>query len=164
MKQDVASWDKLLHVLQWVLDVKLRHIDHLHFSLIYISLGDREVLGNEYGAPAAHRMLVELARNLRLAMRKSDIVARNNTDFWLLLSHVNPESVLPRVFRIIEEAAQNGLDIVDRDVSIYSFQDNDYLKQNCLYSPSVLLEHLKINRSVFKYWPAAQQFAEEDLP
>ena len=163
MKQDAASWEKLLLVLEWILDVKLRYADHLHFSLIYLNLGDREVLGNEYGAPAAHRMLLELARNLRLAMRKSDIVARNNTDFWLLLSHVQPDLVVPRISRIVEVAADNGFDIVDRDVSIYAFQDHSFLKKNGLYAPSVFLDHWKNNRTALQSWSAQPHFGEEEM-
>jgi len=163
MKHDAASWDKLLLVLEWILDVKLRYHDHLHFSLIYLSMGDRNILGNEYGAPVAHKMLVELSRKFRLSMRKSDIVARNNTDYWLLLSHVQPELVLERISKIVEIASADGFDLVDRDISFFKFQDNNFLKQNGLYAPSVFLDYLKENRSVLKSWAAVQENAKEDI-
>lgn len=152
MRKDAASWEKLLSVLEWILAVKLRHPDNLDFSLAYIGFADKTALGNRYGAMHAAQMLVELTRELRGAMRKTDIVARNGTDFWVLLPHIEPESVLPKVTNIVEIAAANGLDIVDRDISVFAIKDNNILKQHGLDAPLPFLEYVKNNRNIAKSW------------
>ena len=118
MKNDTGSWDRLLHVLEWVLAVKLRHPDSLDFSLAYISFDDKTALGNHYGAQRAAQMLFELTHELNDALRTTDIAARNGTDFWILLPHIEAESVVPKLTKIVEIAAANGLDIVAHDISI----------------------------------------------
>jgi GGDEF domain-containing protein len=155
MKNDVASWEKLQHVLEWILAVKLRHPESLDFSLAYISFNDKAALGNRYGAMQAAEMLFELTHELTGALRKTDIVARNGTDFWVLLPHIEAESVIPKVSNIVEIAAANGLDIVDRDISIFVLKDNNILKQNGLDSPLRFLDYVKNNRSIARSWAVA---------
>lgn len=152
MKNDTASWEKLLSVLEWILAVKLRHPDNLDFSLVYINFDDNATLGNRYGAMQAARMLFELTHELSGAMRKTDIVARNGTDFWVLIPHIEAESVVPKVTKIVEIAAANGLDIVDRDISIFVLKDNNIFKQNGLDSPLRFLDYVKNNRSIARSW------------
>lgn len=152
MKNDTASWEKFLSVLEWVLAVKLRHPENLDFSLAYISFSDKAALGNRYGAMQAAKMLFELTHELREALRKTDIVARDGTDFWVLLPHIEAESVVPKVTKIVEIAAENGLDIVDRDISIFVIKDNNILKQDGLDSPLRFLDYVKSNRSIARSW------------
>lgn len=154
MKHDAASWEKLLHVLEWIIDVKLRHYDSLGlgFSLAYISFYDKMVLGNRYGAMVALQMLVELDYELSRAMRKSDIVARDGTDFWVLIPHHQADLVVSKISRIVEIAAENGLDVVDRDISTFVFQDINILKEYGLETPQLFLEYVKNNRKVAKSW------------
>ena len=152
MRNDAAAWERLLHVLEWILSVKVRHPECLDFSVAYISFGDKATLGNKYGAMQAVLMLVELTNDLSNAMRKTDIVARNGTDFWVLIPHVGAEAVVPKVARIVEIAGENGLDVVDRDISIFALTDNEILKQNGLDSPLRFLDYVKHNRSVAKSW------------
>lgn len=162
MKHDAAAWEKLLYVLEWILAVKVRHPDNLHFSLAYIGFGDKTILGNVYGANQAFQMLVDLARDLRAVLRKTDIVARNGTDFWVLIPHAAAESVVPKVARIVEVAAENGLDVVDRDISIFALPHIDILKDNGLHSPLLFLEYVKSNRAVAKSWAGARVPAGQD--
>ncbi len=154
MQDDAGSWDRLLHVLEWLLDVELRHPGTLRFSMVYISFADKIALGNTYGAPAAFQMLVKLAHDLNRAMRKSDIVARNGTDFWVLIAHNEAELVVPKIAKIVEIAAANGLDVVDRDISVFSFHDQDIVKQNGLNLPLAFLDYVKNNRTIARSWPS----------
>lgn len=149
---DADSWEKLLHILEWILIVKVRHSDNMHFSLTHISFGDKSALGERYGAMRAVQMLVDLGHELRRAMRKSDIVARNGTDFWVLIPHVEAQAILPKISKIVEIASDRGLDIVDRDISIYAFQDNSLITEHSLDSPARFLEHMKSNRNVAMSW------------
>lgn len=156
MKDDAAAWDKLLYVLEWILAVKMRHPDNLHFSLAHISFSDKSTLGNVYGAKYAFQMLVDLAQELRAAMRKTDIVARNGTDFWVLIPHAAAESVVPKVTRIVEIASENGLDVVARDISVFALPHMDIVKENNLDSPLSFLDYVKNNRAVAKSWDGAR--------
>ncbi len=152
MKDYAASWERLLHVLEWVLDVKLRHAEAIPFSMVYISFGDKATLGNRYGAVVAYQLLVEFADDLKRALRKSDIIARDGTDFWLMLPHIEGELIVPKLSRIVEISAENGLDIVARDISIFAFPDNSFMKQHNLNAPLPFLEYLKNNRVIAKGW------------
>ena len=153
MKNDTESWERLLYVLDWVLGVKLRHSESLDFSLAYINFDDRETLGNRYGAMQAARMLVELTHELDSHLRKTDIVARNGTDFWVFFPHIEAESVVPKVAKIIEVAAEHGFDSVERNISLFALTDNSILKQNGLDSPLLFLDYVKTHSNVARSWP-----------
>jgi GGDEF domain-containing protein len=152
MKNDAGSWEKFLHVLEWVLAIKLRDPDNLDFSLAHISFGDKTILGNRYGAQQAAQMLYEFTHELSNTLRKTDIAARSGTDFWILIPHVEAEGVVPKIAKIVEIAASNGLDVVDRDISIFALDDNVVLKENGLDSPLRFLDYVKNNRSVARSW------------
>lgn len=128
MKEDAVAWEKFLYVLDWVLAVQVRYATNLRHSLVCISFHDQKMLGDTYGAKDALQMLIDLAKGLRRSLRKTDLVARNGTAIWVLIPFVTPESVLAKVAQIVEIAAANGLDIVDRDLSIYSIPDAEILE------------------------------------
>lgn len=148
MKNDADSWGKLLYVLEWIIGVKLRHADSMNFSMAYISFDDMAMLGNRYGAMQAAQMLFELTHELDDTLRKTDIVARNGTDFWVLMPHIESDSVVPRVSKIIAIAAENGLNVINHDISIFAIVGNDVLKQNDLDSPLRFLDYVKNNCNV----------------
>lgn len=155
MKEDAIAWEKLLYVLEWILAVKVRHADSVHFSLVHVSFGDKTKLGNAYGASAALQLLIDLGHALRKVMRKTDVVARDGTDFWVLIPHAAAESVVPKVAQIVEIAADNGLDIVDRDVSVFALERSDLLKELGIESPDAFLAYVKANRNVARSWASA---------
>lgn len=153
MNEDIRALERLLYVLEWCLDVQLRYpTDALDFSLVYISCGDKATLGNRYGAKVALQMLVELGHDLRRAMRKSDIVARDSADFWVLIPQVGAELIVPKVSKIVEIASANGLDVVDREISTFKVEDNHILKENNLSSPMQFLDYVRHNRTISKNW------------
>jgi GGDEF domain-containing protein len=128
MNEDTIAREKFLNVLEWVLAVQARYDSSLRQSLVCISFHDQKALGDAYGAKDALRMVIGLAAHLRQSLRKTDLVARNGTDIWVLIPFVTPESVLAKVAQIVEIAAADGLDLVDRDLSIYSIPDAGILE------------------------------------
>lgn len=123
MKEDGNAWEKFLQVLDWVLAVQARHATDLRYSLVRIRFHDVKTLGDTYGARDALEMLMRLAARLQHALRKTDLVARDGTDIWVLVPFVTHESVIAKVAQIVGIASADGLDIVDRDLSVFTIPD-----------------------------------------
>lgn len=157
MKEDTAAWEKFLYVLEWVLAVQARYAGNLRHGLVRISFHDQRKLGDTYGAKDALQMLIDLANQLRHSMRKTDLVARNGTAIWVMIPFVTPESVLAKVSQIVEIAAANGLDIVDRDISIYSIPDAGILESENFASATDFLEFIDERGTVAICWEGAQK-------
>jgi GGDEF domain-containing protein len=157
MKEDTAAWEKFLYVLDWVLAVQVRYANNLRHSLVCISFYDQKVLGDAYGAKDALQMLVDLAKQLRTSMRKTDLIARNGTAIWVMIPFVTPESVLSKVTQIVEIAASNGLDVVDRDISIYSIPDAGILEGQNFKSAEDYLEFIAAQKNVAMRWEGTRR-------
>lgn len=152
MKEDTAAWEKFLYVLEWVLAVQARYATSLRHSLVCISFHDQKRLGDTYGAKDALQMLVDLAKQLRQSLRKTDLVARNGTSVWVMIPFVTPESVLAKVSQIVEIGAANGLDIVDRDISIFSIPDAGILEGKNFNDAEDFLEFIGDKKNVAMRW------------
>jgi hypothetical protein len=155
MKEDNAAWDKFLYVLEWVLAVQMRYANNLRHSLVCINFHDQRTLGDAYGAKDALQMLIDLAKQLRKSMRKTDLIARNGTTIWVMIPFVTPESVLSKVSQIVEIGAANGLDIVDRDISIFSIPDAGILEGKDFKSAQDFLEYIDDQKNVAMRWEGA---------
>ncbi len=139
--------EKFLFTLEWLLAVTRRYSGRLEFGLAHIDFENPRVLGDAYGAKQASHKLDEVLQLLRKAVRKTDLVARDGTDFWILLPHAaDEEKLVDRIREIVELTSQSGLQIVERDVSIFSFP-----KGVSELSPELnatqFLAHLKRNHS-----------------
>lgn len=155
MNEDTAAWDKFLYVLDWVLAVQSRYVTNLHHSLIRISFHEHQKLGNAYGAKVALQMLIDLAKHLRTSLRKADLVARDGTSIWVLIPFVTNEAVLAKVAQIIGIAADNGLDIVDRDLSIFPIPDAGIPDQRTFKSGKEFLAAISNEENVAMRWDAS---------
>lgn len=143
--EDIASHEKFLYTLEWLLAVTKRYSGQLQFGLVHINYDNPRILGETYGAKSASQKLDEALHTLRNAFRKADLVARNGTDIWILVPYVpDEEKLADKIKYIIDTASESGLEIVERDLSIFSLPHaamadctecsaNDflnYLKQN----------------------------------
>ncbi|HZV55663.1 MAG TPA: diguanylate cyclase [Rhodocyclaceae bacterium] len=155
MKEDSVAWEKFLYVLEWVLALQVRYPTNLRQSLVCVSFHNQKTLGDAYGAKDALQMLIDLAAQLRQSLRKTDLVARNGTDIWVLIPFVTPESVLSKVAQIVEIAAGNGLDIVDRDVSIYSIPEEGILDGPLFNTAQDFLDFIADKKNVAMRWEGA---------
>jgi GGDEF domain-containing protein len=156
MNEDTAAWEKFLYVLEWVLAVQMRYATNLRHSLVCINFHDQKTLGDTYGAKDALHMLIDLAKQLRVSMRKTDLVARSGTVIWVLIPFVTPESVLSKVSQIVEIAATNGLDIVDRDIAIFSVPDAGILEDHKFATAQDFLDFIGENRNVSMQWEGSK--------
>lgn len=143
--EDTEARDKFLFTLEWLLAVTKRHSDCVRFGLAHIDYESSRILGETYGAQDASKRLDEVAHSLRNAFRKTDLVARDGVDFWILVPYTPPEEkFVDKIRYVIETVSQCGLQIVARDISFFLLPaDVDGLKADC--SSLTFLAHLKKN-------------------
>lgn len=122
--EDLEVREKFLFTLEWLLAVTKRHSGGLQFCLAHINYKTPNILGETYGAQNASQKLDEVSHSLRNAFRKTDLVARDGEDFWILVPFVSDEEKLvDKIKYLIETASQSGLQIVERDISIFLLPD-----------------------------------------
>ncbi len=143
--EDLEARDKFLFTLEWLLAVTKRHSGGLQFGLAHINFETPKILGETYGAQKAAQKLDEVSHSLRKAFRKTDLVARDGTDFWILVPFTPAEEKLvDKIKYIIEAASQSGLHIVERDISIFLLP-NDAATMDTSGSAVEFLAYLKKN-------------------
>lgn len=152
MQEDLDALDRFMITLEWLMALQERHPDALQCGLLHVCFHNKESLGEAYGARDAAQMLSELAHQLRLAFRKTDLVARDGTDFWILVPYTSPETVTEKVTTLVELASDNGLDIVDRDVAIFTLPDAQTISQLAFNSGAEFLSYLKQNQQIAFRW------------
>jgi len=152
MQDDLDALNRFMTILEWLLALQERHGADLNFGLIHVCFHDKQKLGEAYGARDAHQMLAKLAERLRKAFRKSDIVARDGTDFWILTPYTSPETVTHKATVLVEFASDDGLDIVDRDIGLYRLSASTELPSQALTSADAFLEYLKQNQETACRW------------
>jgi hypothetical protein len=147
-QEDFTARDKFLYTLEWLLAVTKRYPGGLHFGLAHINYETSKILGETYGAQKAAHKLDEVLHTLRKAFRKTDLVARDGADLWILVPFTPAEEKLvDKITYIIETASQSGLQIVERDISFFLLpKDAAKVDENC--SALEFLAYLKKNHIV----------------
>lgn len=151
MEEELRATDRFSVTLEWLLAVQERYPSQLSFGLLNVCLHGKEVLGQAYGVRDAAKMLSSLADGLRQAFRKTDLVMRNGTDFWILVPYTDPLMVTDKITTLLEIAADNGLSIVDRDVARFT-SDMPVMMAAPKSSVDVFLDYLKRHRQVAVGW------------
>lgn len=142
---DIDAREKFLFTLEWLLAVTRRHSGGMQFGLAHVNYETPRLLGETYGAQRAAQKLDEVSHSLRNAFRKSDLVARDGADFWILVPFAPAEEKLvDKIKYIVETASQGGLQIVDRDISIFLLP-NDAADVDANSSALEFLSYLKKN-------------------
>ena len=153
MQDDLDALNRFVTILDWLLALQERHGEEaLKLGLIHVCFHDQQKLGEAYGARDAHQMLAQLAARLRETFRRSDLVARDGTDFWILTPYTSPESVTERTAILVEIASKEGLDIVDRDIGLYSLSGTKDLPSSATTSVGAFLAYLKENQKTACHW------------
>jgi GGDEF domain-containing protein len=142
---DIAAHEKFLFTLEWLLAVVRRYSAQLRFALIHIDYNNPRMLGEAYGAKNASQKLDEVMHALRQAFRKTDLVARDKTDIWILFPYApDEEKLVDKIKYIIDTASQSGLEIVERDLSIFSLPHQSMESCKACTAPE-FLNYLKAN-------------------
>lgn len=150
-QEDFAARDKFLYTLEWLLAVTKRYSGALHFGLAHINYETSKILGETYGAQIAAHKLDEISHSLRKTFRNTDLVARDGADFWILVPFTPAEEKLvDKIKYIIDTASQSGLQIVERDISVFLLpNDAAKLDENC--TALEFLAYLKKNRAALAH-------------
>jgi predicted signal transduction protein with EAL and GGDEF domain len=144
-QEDFETREKFLFTLEWILAVTKRYPGGLQFGLSYIDFGNPRTLSETYGAKKTAQKLDEVLHSLRKAFRKADLVARDGADFWILMPFAHAEEMLiDKIKYIIDTASQSGLQIVERDISIFLLP-NDAADLEANSSALEFLAYLKKN-------------------
>jgi hypothetical protein len=160
IEEDNLAWEKFLHVLEWVLALQVRYAKDIGSSLVRISFHDPRTLGNAYGARDAVQMLIDLEGQVRSVLRKTDLVARRGTEIWLLIPFVTHQTVLSKVARIVEVAAENGLNIVEHDIAVFSIPDATTPGHGSFDSPLAFLDFIQDDKNVNVRWQGVAAHSE----
>ena len=94
--------------------------------------------------------------NRLMAFRKTDLVMRDGTDFWILVPYTDPITVTDKVTTLLEVTAQNGLAIVDRDVALFTL-DMPLMAAAPKSAVPQFLDYLKRHRQVAIGWQRPAQ-------
>lgn len=137
--------EKFLYTLDWLLAVTRRHTGHLQFSLVHVNFSNPGLLGDTYGAQEAAHRLDDTLINLKSSFRRTDLVARDGLDFWVLVPFTPADELqADKVGEIIAIASQNSLEIVERDISFFSLPFSSP-ELNPDYTAEEFLAYLKKN-------------------
>lgn len=148
----IDHFDRFLITLDWLLSMHARYPEHVDFGILHICFHGHRQLGHTYGAPTAFQILNELADSLRANFRKTDLVARNGIDFWILVPYTDPQTVCRKVSKLVEIAATKGLSVVDRDVSLFKPSELMHDEVTRAKTSIEFLDHLKAIRQVAMRW------------
>ena len=146
MQEELRRFENFLATLEWLLALTERYSSSdIQIGLIHIDFGNPRILGEAYGAQRASQRLHEVANCLRNAFRKTDLVARDREDFWILTPYTPVTEKLSDKVRLITElASKDGLEFVERDISIFSLRDVAAKASKNRTAPQ-FLQHLKEN-------------------
>jgi len=148
-----------LNTLDWLLAVVTRYSENFNFALVKIAYGNKNELGDAYGAQDASKQLVEMTQDLQKSFRKTDIVARNGTDFWVIFPYTRfSENIYEKIVTVMDEAHHEGLNIVDREIAIFPLPFDTSKQGKPTLDALELLEYLKQNQQqlashVFRFQP-----------
>jgi hypothetical protein len=152
MQDDINALERFNVTIEWLIALHERYPQVLQYSLIHICFHDRQRLGDIYGAKEAASMLMGLARELRKTFRRTDLVARDGLDFWILAPCTTPDTVAEKVTTLVEAASDYGLDVVDRDIAVFTMPEYLVPGSMSFEKAADFLAHLKSNRSIQFRW------------
>jgi len=125
---DIESRTIFLNTLTWLLAVCERYSDQFNFALVKIAYGEKNQLGDAYGAPEASKQLSSLTESLQKTFRKADLIGRNGTDFWIIFPYTPfSDNIYDKIRSVIDEGDHEELNIVNREIAIFTspFQIKD---------------------------------------
>jgi GGDEF domain-containing protein len=152
LREDIEARIIFLGTLEWLMALTVRYASPVKFGLVYIAYGNKNELGETYGAQEAAKQLAAVTVSLKNAFRKADLVTRNGSDFWVIVPYTpDTEKLYDKVVEILDVAEHEGLQVVNRETSIFNLTDNiaQLDKQFKSLDALGLLDFLKENKETF---------------
>lgn len=154
MIEDIESRNSFLATLEWLLAIAARYDRSIELGLIHIEYGHRNELGETYGAHEAVNQLAEMTRHLKQVFRKTDLVCRNGSDFWVIVPYTpSTERLYDKVFEILGGMEHEGLRVVNPEISVFDLTAliPAFVKQHREFNALDFIEHLRANKECFAH-------------
>lgn len=147
LKKEIESRRAFLFALEWLLALLNRYSSSIQFDLVHIELGSDHELGEAFGAQEAFKQLALLTTSLTNDFRKTDIITRNVTDYWIIVPYdSNREQIQTKIVDIFQASKHKDLNIINREISIFSLPLDSSEAITNLTSATEFLEYLKEHR------------------
>jgi hypothetical protein len=129
--------EQFMVVLDWLINQRPDSA-YSRFCVFRIAFENPQMLGSTFGAAEATRRLNQFGTLLAATVRRTDLVARDLSRFWVLTPECNAECVRNRLHEILTKVEEMGLDVVPCLVGAHAFP----LESAEASSARVLLNHL----------------------
>lgn len=147
IKKEIESRRAFLFTLEWLLALLNRYSSSIQFDLVHIELGSDHELGEAFGVQEAFKQLALLTTSLTNDFRKTDIITRNVTDYWIIVPYdSNREQIQTKIVDIFNASKHQDLNIINREISIFSLPLASSETITNLTSAIEFLEYLKANK------------------
>ena len=120
MSSNLASFEQFVVVLDWLINQRPDSA-YSRFCLFRIAFENPQILGSTFGASDAMRRLNQFGTMLASTVRRTDLVARDLSVFWILTPECNSEIVGGRLSEIVVKVEEIGLDVVNCTVDAHVF-------------------------------------------
>lgn len=147
IKKEIESRRYFLFTLEWLLALLNRYASSIQFDLVHIELGSDHELGETFGVQEAFKQMALLTTSLTRDFRKTDIITRHVTDYWIIIPYdSNKEQIKTKIIDIFNYATHKELSIINREISIFSLPLATSDAITNLTSATELLDYLKENK------------------
>ncbi len=148
MSAKYASIDQFIVVLDWLITQRPDSA-YARFCLFRVAFDDPQTLGQTFGASEAMRRLNQFGTLLAGTVRRTDLVARDLSVFWILTPECNSEILGYRISEIVIKVEEIGLDVVKCTVDAHVFP----IENADVSSARVLLDSLASLPTVYRFEP-----------
>ena len=147
IKKEIESRRAFLFTLEWLLALLNRYSSSIQFDLVHIELGSDHELGEAFGVQEAFKQLALLITSLTNDFRKTDIMTRNVTDYWIIVPYdSNREQIQTKIVDIFNASKHKDLNIINREISIFSLPLASSEAITNITSAIEFLKYLKANK------------------
>jgi hypothetical protein len=147
IKKEIESRRAFLFTLEWLLALLNRYSSSIQFDLVHIELGSDHELGEAFGVQEAFKQMALLTTSLTNDFRKTDLIARHVTDYWIIVPYdSNREQIQTKIIDIFHASKHKDLNIINREISIFSLPLTKSEAITNLTTAVEFLEYLKANK------------------
>lgn len=147
IEKEIEARRFFFYTLEWLLALLNRYSSSIQFDLVLIELGSDE-LGETFGAQEALNQLALFTTSLTNDFRKTDIITRYVTDYWIIVPYdSNIEQIQTKIGDIFQASEHQELCTINREVSIFTLPMSSADAMRHLTSAPEFLTYLKENKT-----------------
>lgn len=146
IEKEIEARRFFFYTLEWLLALLNRYSSSIQFDLVLIELGSDD-LGETFGAQEALNQLAQLTTSLTNDFRKTDIITRYVTDYWIIVPYdSNIEQIQTKIEDIFQASEHQKLRSINREISIFTLPMTSADAMRHLTSATEFLTYLKENK------------------